>query len=136
MAAEHAAPHPPAGDGAPHAAHPHVNYVKIWAILCVLLAVSLVGPLFHVTGAIPIFIAFSIAFVKAYMVATNFMHLNIEKKIVWYILGAMLTLMLIMLGGVAPDVLKHEGARWSNDAAKASVEKGLHAKAEHEGEEH
>ena len=132
MAAEHAAP--------AHAAHHSTNYVKVWAILCALLAVSLVGPLLGIGGKIPIFIAFSVAVIKAYMVATNFMHLNVEKKIVWYMLGAMLTLMLLMFGGISPDVLKHEGARWNNDAAKASVAAGLRedaeAAAEHKGGEH
>jgi membrane protein YdbS with pleckstrin-like domain len=40
------------------------------------------------------------------------MHLNIEKKWVAYILGFMLALMLVFFGGVAPDVLRHEGLRW------------------------
>ena len=40
------------------------------------------------------------------------MHLNIEKKWVGYILGFMLALMLVFFGGVAPDVLEHEGLQW------------------------
>ncbi len=132
---EHAAPHPAGAGGAPAAAHHHPNYVKVWALLCVLLVVSVTGPFLGIK-VVTMITAFGIAFVKAYLVATKFMHLNIEKKFVAYMLGAMLTIMLLMFGAIAPDVLKHEGARWSNDAAKASVEKGLaHAKA-HEGEEH
>lgn len=115
--------------------HPaHTNYVKIWAILCVLLAISVAGPSLHIK-VVTLITAFGIAIIKAYLVATRFMHLNIEKRFVVYILGAMITLMLLMFGGVAPDILKHEGARWSNDAAKAVVEKGLHEKPQHEAEE-
>jgi hypothetical protein len=51
-----------------------------------------------------------------------------------YMLGAMVALMIVFFGGVSPDVLKHEGARWNNDAAKAAVAKGLAEKPEHEHE--
>ena len=56
--------------------------------------------------------AFGIAIVKAYLVGKHFMHLNIEKRWVAYILLAMIAFMVVMFGGVAPDVLKHEGQRW------------------------
>ena len=133
--AEHAAEHPAAAGGPPAAHHPHPNYVKIWAILCALLVVSVTGPFLGIK-VVTMITAFGIAIVKAYLVATNFMHLNIEKKFVMYILGAMVTLMLLMFGGISPDVLKHEGARWNNDAAKAAVTKGMNEKPEHEAEEH
>ena len=134
---EHAATHSAGtGAGGPAAAHPHTNYVKIWAILVALLVVSVTGPFLGIK-VVTMITAFGIAIVKAYLVATRFMHLNIEKKFVMYMLGAMVTIMLLMFGGVSPDVLKHEGARWNNDAAKAAVEKGLREdKAESEHEEH
>ena len=70
--------------------------------------------------------AFGIAIVKAYMVCRYFMHLNIEKKWVAYILGFMLALMLVFFGGVAPDVLEHEGLRWQKtyvEPARANGER-------------
>lgn len=137
MSDAHAAPAAggaPAGDGHGHAhggGH-HTNYVKIWAILCGLLVVSVVGPMFEIQ-VLTLITAFGIAFVKAYLVITRFMHLPIERKFVPYMLGSMLALMALMVGAMSPDVLKHEGARWSNDAAKVSVERGMKAGATHHG---
>ena len=89
----------------------HRNYVKIWAVLCVLLVISIIGPLVGIL-VVTLITAFGIAIVKAYLVAKNFMHLDIEKKWVAYILLAMLAFMIVLFGGFAPDILKHGGSRW------------------------
>ena len=94
---------------APH--HDETSYVAIWGVLCILLGVSVLGPMIGIR-LLTLITAFGIAIVKAYMVCRYFMHLNIEKKWVVYILGFMLALMLVFFGGVAPDVLKDEGLRW------------------------
>jgi caa(3)-type oxidase subunit IV len=96
-----------------HAAAPHdeTRYIAIWAALCALLAVSVIGPMAGIR-LLTLITAFGIAIVKAYMVCRYFMHLDIEKRWVVYILGFMLALMLVFFGGVAPDVLEHEGLRW------------------------
>ena len=70
--------------------------------------------------------AFGIAIVKAYLVAKNFMHLNIEKKWVVYILGFMLALMLVFFGGVAPDVLEHDGLQWQKTYVEPATTGGEH----------
>ena len=106
-------------------------YVRIWAILLVLLIVSVLGP--EVSKHIPapygklvmLFTAFGIAIVKAGMVVKNFMHINVEKKYIGYLLVTMLALMTIFMAGISPDVMRHEGHRWSNDSAKRVVEEGL-----------
>jgi hypothetical protein len=38
-----------------------------------------------------------------------------------------LAFIVILFAGVAPDVMKHSGLRWSNDAAKHAVESGSQA---------
>ena len=93
--------------------HPHgsTKYVRIWAILCGLLAVSVAGPMVGVRF-VTLVTAFGVAIVKAYMVCNYFMHLNIEKKFVVYILCAMLAFMVVFFSGIAPDVLEHEGQHW------------------------
>ncbi len=93
-----------------HAAH-EVNYVKIWAILLVLLAVSLAGPTLEIK-IVTLLTAFGVAIVKAYLVAKNFMHLNIEPRYAVYLLCTMLAFMLLFFAGTAPDVMKHEGSNW------------------------
>lgn len=87
------------------------SYVAIWAVLCVLLGISVLGPMAGIR-LLTLVTAFGIAIVKAYLVCRYFMHLYIEKTWVAYILGFMLALMLVFFGGVAPDVLRHEGLQW------------------------
>jgi caa(3)-type oxidase subunit IV len=114
----------PVGDGHGHADAHHTNYVKIWGILLGLLVVSVVGPMIGIP-ILTLITAFGIALVKAYLVIKYFMHLTVEKKYVGFLLLTMLAFMLVFVGGVSPDVMKHEGQRWVNTAAKDVVEKGL-----------
>ncbi len=120
-------PSTPAAAGHAHDAHAHPSYVKIWAILTALLIVSVAGTLLKlpIPTNITIGMAFTVAVIKAYMVARYFMHINLEKKYVAYLVGAMVVLMVLMVGAVAPDVMKHEGANWHNKAAEDWVQKGL-----------
>ena len=96
-----------------HGAPPddQTNYVAIWGVLCVLLGVSVVGPMVGIR-LLTLITAFGIAIVKAYIVCAYFMHLNIEKKWVAYILGFMLALIVVFFGGIAPDVLEQDGQQW------------------------
>ncbi|MCZ6807462.1 MAG: cytochrome C oxidase subunit IV family protein [Deltaproteobacteria bacterium] len=128
-------------------------YVKIWGILLVLLLISILGPVVapHIEDAaagagahflkgwmITLMTAFGIALYKAYLVAANFMHLNIEKRYITLLLTAMLTLMLLFFAGVSPDVMKHKGQNWENVAAEAEVDRALKAQesGSHDGEHH
>ena len=104
----------------------HPNYVKIWAILVALLIVSVLGSMSGIRSVILV-AAFGVAVAKAFLVAKNFMHLNVEKRWVPYLLLVCLAFIVILFAGVAPDVMKHNGLRWSNDAAKHAVESGMQA---------
>jgi caa(3)-type oxidase subunit IV len=116
--------------------HHHINYVKIWAILVALLIVSVIGP-FVGTALnaqwLTLMTAFGIAIVKAYLVARNFMHINLEKKFVAYLIVTMLVLMALFFGGISPDVMKHDGQRWENVAAKAETARRMAAEGEGSG---
>jgi caa(3)-type oxidase subunit IV len=113
--------------------HGQAHYVKIWAILLVLLIVSVLGPVvaphlafgFLKAWMITLMTAFGIAIVKAYLVAANFMHLNVEKKYISYMLATMLMFMLLFFAGTSPDVMKHKGQNWENVAAEAEIERAL-----------
>ena len=93
----------------------HRNYVKIWLILVGLLVVSVVGPMTGIRW-IMLLTAFGIACVKAYLVAKNFMHLDVEKPIIQWSLAIAVVFMVLLYAGVAPDVQKSEGQRWVKDA--------------------
>ena len=115
--------------------HGQAHYVKIWGILLVLLIISILGPVlaphlefgFLKAWMITLMTAFGIAVVKAYLVAANFMHLNIEKKYISYMLATMLMFMLLFFAGTAPDVMKHKGQNWENVAAEQEIERALEA---------
>ena len=106
-------------------AHGYNYYIKIWAILMVLLVVSIVGPTLEIM-IVTLITAFGVALVKALMVAAYFMHLNIEKKYIWLLLiGALLFLLGLYLG-LLPDIQKTEGSLWKrcnayNDANRARI---------------
>src|ERR1700680_4294321 len=107
----------------------HPNYVKVWAILVVLLVVSVLGSMSHVREVVLI-AAFGIAFVKAYLVAKNFMHINVEKRWVPYLLAVCLLFIVVLFAGVAPDVMKHSGLHWTNPSADRPADAGAAAKHE------
>ncbi len=107
----------------------HRNYVKIWGILMVLLVVSVVGPMTGIR-VVMLLTAFGVAAVKAYIVAKNFMHLDVEKPIIRWALGLSVVFMVLMYAGIAPDVQKSEGQNWRKDEGfhhlPPQPEHGLH----------
>lgn len=109
----------------------HPNYVKIWAILVALLIVSVLGSMSHVRVVLLI-AAFGVALVKAYLVAKNFMHVNVEKRWVPYLLIMCLLFIAILFAGVAPDVMKHSGLNWTKNPANQSVPSGAGAATKRE----
>jgi len=115
-----------------HDAH-HTNYVKIWAILVVLLVISVVGPMFEIQ-VLTLITAFGIACVKAYLVAKNFMHINLTPRFIPYLVGTGLVFMLLFFAGTAPDVMKEEGSGWVKPAWQA--ESAAYASGELGGDDH
>src|SRR5229473_6369258 len=101
----------------------HPNYIKIWAILVALLVVSVIGSMSHIRDVVLI-AAFGVAVIKAYLVAKNFMHVNVEKRWVPYLLVMCLLFIAILFAGVAPDVMKHSGLNWNKNPANQAVRTG------------
>jgi caa(3)-type oxidase subunit IV len=112
----HAHEHEHAAAGHGHDTH-HGNYVRVWAILCVLLVISVLGP-FLGHPAITLITAFGIAVVKAYLVAKNFMHITVAPRYVAYLIGTCLVFMLLFFAGAAPDVMELEGTNWEKPGWK------------------
>ena len=100
---------------AAHAEHGTNFYVKIWAILLVLLVVSVLGPELGIKW-VTLLTAFGIAIVKAYLVAVNFMHINLTPRYVIYAVATALVFMLLFFAGTAPDVMKSSGHNWKKPA--------------------
>jgi len=102
-----------------HDDHNHdAEYIRIWKWLCVLLVISVLGPEIGILW-ITLLTAFGIALVKAYMVCKHFMHVDMEKPYIHYLMIVSLMLMVLFFTATSPDVMKHEGMNWVNvDAAK------------------
>lgn len=106
----------------------HVNYFAIYVALVVLFLISVAGPeIGELTGLrwITLVTAFGIAVVKAQLVINNFMHLKWEKRLMKWVLASTVVLMILMVAGISPDVLNHEGSNWENLAAKEATARGL-----------
>ena len=108
--------------------HAHPDYKKIYYVLLVLLVVSIFGPELVknienriIVVTVVLITAFVVAFIKAGMVAAWFMHLDVEKKIVWFLMAICLLCMLVFLAGVAPDVLNTEGDNWQNSRKVGAI---------------
>jgi len=99
----------------------HTNYVKIWAILVVLLVISVVGPMAEIRW-LTLLTAFGIACVKAYLVAVKFMHISEMPKFVTYIVTTCLVFMLLFFAAVAPDVMNDTGSNWEKPSWVAGTE--------------
>lgn len=133
-----------------HAAghHDDSHYIKVWAILLVLLAISFIGPMAGIQ-AVTLITAFGIAIVKAYLVAKNFMHINLTPRFVIYAITTTLVFMFLFFAGTAPDVMKAHGTNWekpswiaaekayaAGDLAGASLGAKLQGHGEGHGEGH
>jgi len=92
-------------------AHAPINYIRVYQMLLALLMVSVLGPLIGIK-IVTLITAFGIAVVKAYLVAKNFMHLNVQPRFVVYLLCTVLVFMVLFFAGTAPDVMEHHGDNW------------------------
>ncbi len=116
------------GGAGQHAHHP--DYVKIWAILLVLLVVSVAGPFVGIQ-IVTLLTAFGVAIVKAYLVVKNFMHIDIAAKYVTYFVVTALVFMFLLFAGAAPDVMKPAGRNWEKPSWIAGTAHGTPAEGGH-----
>ena len=90
--------------------HPHPNYVAIWAILLVLLGISLA--LGHIPNpALSGTLIFGIAAIKIGLVMRYFMHMKFEPWLLAVMMVAALLCVLAFFIGVVPDLAWRNG--WS-----------------------
>ena len=110
-----------------HAHHP--DYTKIYFVLVGLLALSVIGPMFGIR-MVTLITAFGIACAKAYLVAKHFMHIDIARRYVTYLVATGLVFMLLFFAGTAPDVMRPSGTNWVKPGwvevpVEQDLEKGL-----------
>ncbi|MDH5657074.1 MAG: cytochrome C oxidase subunit IV family protein [Spirochaetia bacterium] len=82
--------------------HGHPNYTLVYGILVALLGLSYLSdfieaPIFAMT------LLFGTAFIKAWLVISNFMHLKYEHWVMWLIPGSGVACLIILYVLVFPD---------------------------------
>jgi caa(3)-type oxidase subunit IV len=113
--------------------HEHPNYVRVWAVLLALLVVSVTGPMAGIK-IVTLITAFGVACFKAYLVARNFMHINVERRYISYIVMTVLVFVVLFFAGTAPDVMKDAGTQWEKPSWRA--ESAATTPAAHGGAQH
>ncbi len=82
----------------------HPNYVLIWAVLVAALIVSVfIG--YMDLPVVAMVLIFSIAGVKAYLVASYYMHLKFEPFFVAVIVATGLACLYVLFFGLVPDIV-------------------------------
>ena len=88
----------------PRAAHAQPNYVLIWAVLVAALGISVLLGYMQLPVVTAVMI-FSVAAVKAWLVASYFMHLRWEPFFVVGIVATGLICLYFLFFGLVPDVV-------------------------------
>ncbi len=107
-----------------HEHHDHPNYGRIYIALVVLLCISVAGPHLGILW-VTLITAFGVALLKANLVVQNFMHLRVERRFIKWMLATTLIIVALFMAGTAPDIMKHHGMRWVNNAAMAEIAQGI-----------
>jgi cytochrome c oxidase subunit 4 len=82
----------------------HPNYVAIWGVLVAALLVSVLMAYMKLP-VVTVVLIFSVALVKAYLVASYYMHLKAEPFFVALILVTGLACLYILFFGLVPDIV-------------------------------
>ena len=88
-----------------NAEHDRPNYVAVWAWLLLLLALSLAAVYLPFSQATTVLVIFVIAGAKAFLVASNFMHLKFEQRLIRIVAIAPVVLFVILTLGLLPDIV-------------------------------
>jgi caa(3)-type oxidase subunit IV len=86
----------------------HPNYVRIWLILVALLTVSLVLG-FVGFARTAVVLIFAIAVIKAWLVASYYMHLRFEPRWLTILILSALLCVIVLFVGLLPDIAHKYG---------------------------
>ncbi|HZP43433.1 MAG TPA: cytochrome C oxidase subunit IV family protein [Candidatus Binatia bacterium] len=88
-----------------HAASRFPSYGAIWTWLVALLVVGLFCAYLPFGKALAIFLVFSVAAVKAFLVVRHYMHLRSEGVLIYAIAGLPLLLLIGFVLTLVPDIV-------------------------------
>ncbi len=85
----------------------HPNYVAVWFWLVGLMVASVSISLLPLSESATVVVIFTIAAVKAVLVALNFMHLRFERLLIYSLAIVPLLLFFILTAVLFPDIASH-----------------------------
>jgi caa(3)-type oxidase subunit IV len=81
------------------------SYVAVWAWLVALLVVGLACAFLPFGKAMAIFLVFTVAAAKAFLVARHYMHLRSESLLIYAIAGLPVLLLVGLVIALVPDIV-------------------------------
>lgn len=82
------------------------NYLLVWLGLVILVIVS-IGASMTLPKRAALFVIFTVAVIKALLVAMNFMHLRYERRWLYALAIVPLLIVVILLFALFPDFVLH-----------------------------
>ncbi len=89
----------------------HPNYTAVWLWLLGLLGLGVAASFLPGGRTLAVLVIFAIAFVKAILVALNFMHLRFEPALIYPLVLIPLLFLLVLAAALFPDFVWHSLAR-------------------------
>ena len=72
--------------------------------------------------AITLITAFGIALIKTYIIAAEFIHLKVEKRITTLIILSIIIIILIFYFNITPNIMKTSGQHWIKITPQTAAE--------------
>ncbi len=90
---------------------PHPNYTAIWLWLLGLMSLSVAASFLPGGRTFVVVVIFAAAFIKAILVAANFMHLRFEPAVIYAFVLIPVLFLLVLAAALLPDFVWHSAAR-------------------------
>ncbi len=89
----------------------HPNYTAVWLWLLGLMGLGVAASFLPGGRTFAVVVIFAIAFVKAILVAANFMHLRFEPALIYAFVLIPLLFLVVLAAALLPDFVWHSLAR-------------------------
>ena len=89
----------------------HPNYTAVWLWLLGLMGLAVAASFLPGGRVLAVVVIFAIAFVKAILVAANFMHLRFEPPLIYAFVLIPLLFLVVLAAALLPDFVWHSLTR-------------------------
>ena len=89
----------------------HPNYTAVWLWLMALVGLAVAASFLPGGRTFAVLVIFAAAFVKAILVAANFMHLRFEPALIYALVLIPLLFLVVLAAALLPDFVWHSLGR-------------------------